>query len=573
MNISEILNNGFDINVVNKNNSIFPNQIKAAKDILTYFDMSYPRCNHLILKGRTQAGKTGVLTSLYNIIVKYNLASKMNVNKVIYLTADNSMGLPSQTKERIMEQCFMDSNRSLEEQDIPFYVMRNEDMKNKEKNLKFWEIDLENTIIFIDESHYGTSKDGNILIKYLNAQGITLRNNTDLADKNIYIISTSATPYNEIYSDLLKCKGIITLDQGDDYIGIEDFYKQGQIEFVNQCDKICDRYSFEIYLNKIYNYFKELEERTGERKSCIMRLTPSEDFTKEAIQYYAGKCGFNVEYFDSSKTGIIDYKWFENQVERNSQNKSGKYFLAIIKGALRMGVSINKCKKYIGAIYDYSDNKLSPEITEQGLLGRISGHYEDDNWKNKLIFISKSHGESLLNYYNDTKVSEVEGLTEDTPNVPLTTTEKFVYKKANATDSDTEIRVINEQYQEYELGNLWHEVLSQSKDYIMKTFRKFIKRDMTSYGCYLTYLCLDCRKYNPARHKNLHKGYILTQSGKSKKELIPENVGKKAYYLVLDKDRMVFRVYIGTISYVKKVQVNKVCKRKVIDTMNTAKAA
>ena len=70
--------------LINKINSelpvgakIFNNQLDTALSALNSFDNNFPRPNHIIIQGKTQAGKTGVLTSMIMSIKILGLAKDL----------------------------------------------------------------------------------------------------------------------------------------------------------------------------------------------------------------------------------------------------------------------------------------------------------------------------------------------------------------------------------------------------------------------------------------------------------------------------------------------------------------
>ena len=84
---------------------IYPNQMRCAIKGIKMFDSNLPRPNHLVVQGKTQAGKTGVLTSMIMLIDELKIEDAMSINTIYYITGDNGCKLIKQTQERI-SNCF-----------------------------------------------------------------------------------------------------------------------------------------------------------------------------------------------------------------------------------------------------------------------------------------------------------------------------------------------------------------------------------------------------------------------------------------------------------------------------------
>ena len=116
--LSELKNEKVLIELTNKINTKLPknckiylNQLNCAINGIEQFDSNLPRPNHLIVKGKTQAGKTGVLTSMIMLINELKLEKAMSIQRIYYITGDNGCRLVKQTRERI-EHCFEQENNT-----------------------------------------------------------------------------------------------------------------------------------------------------------------------------------------------------------------------------------------------------------------------------------------------------------------------------------------------------------------------------------------------------------------------------------------------------------------------------
>ena len=207
-------------NNASDNGYIFDRQINVAKEIVKTFLNKNTRRNHLILNAQMQSGKTSVINATLNIVNSLHLESVMGINKYFILTGMNDVMLRNQTYERLIEQVKMANTtnsyftkKHSKHDSNKYYVIKNSD-------LMAYEGTLENSLIFIDESHYG-SNDKNILSQFLYKHGINWKDENSLIQKNIYIVSVSATPFNEIISDTVNAKKCIKLDCDDSYVGVK----------------------------------------------------------------------------------------------------------------------------------------------------------------------------------------------------------------------------------------------------------------------------------------------------------------------------------------------------------------
>lgn len=397
----------------------FDNQIDCALDILCTFSNKRPRHNYVVVKGNTQSGKTGVFISLINIIYSMKLyASYLNINKIFYITGDNSVKIKDQTEGSIVDGCFQ-SIEQMAENGLKVYICKQSDMKNpskwmgkQEEKSQYLKVELNpdgtinssNSLIFIDESHYGSSKEKNILPSWLRNGGLSLRNDSNLIKKHVYIISNSATPYTEIESDVMLTKQYVTLKPGKGYKGLWDF----NYDFVEKDIFGCDSDTVKNYLSKWYRHLSKIEKDKHKIKCAVVRIDNRKfERNKSLIGDY-----FDIKEINSSK-GNIDYEAMETIImsycnkpyfgrTKINGTRKKKFLMIVVKGALRMGVRIEELpKNHIGVIYDFTSGPDNIAATEQGLWGRICGYRKRSDYKDTLVCVNKRHGEALLNFYNN----------------------------------------------------------------------------------------------------------------------------------------------------------------------------
>jgi len=369
---------------------LFPQQYDCAKEIVSNYLFGK---RYGFLKAKTQSGKTGVFCAVVNILNFYATIKKsLNIDIIYYITGDNQDIKPQAEKDYLMS-CI----QTLFKYNITVKFLKNSDMKKVFYSLK-------NCLIVIDESHYGTMKPTNIVNKFLKKGGINYMKNDDNMEKNnAYILSVSATPWKELANDKYHTKFIAELETTEDYKGFEEFNENKQIytlynKSILKDDTLCYNY----FTDEVYNYLKELEEKTKRKHFVIVRNLGNFELTKENTgnKYHIitvkGKNNQKVDYtemYDAIEDICIEKEEYPN-----------KYLLIEIKGTFRMGKRFrNKAKDYCGVCVDYSDNIKNVETTEQGLLGRFSGYINGkkrikDAWKNTRFYMSKIHYDMIKQY-------------------------------------------------------------------------------------------------------------------------------------------------------------------------------
>lgn len=354
-------------NNASDNGYIFDRQINVAKEIVKTFLNKNTRRNHVILNAQMQSGKTSVINATLNIVNSLHLESVMGINKYFILTGMNDVMLRNQTYERLIEQVKMANTtnsyftkKHSKHDSNKYYVIKNSD-------LMAYEGTLENSLIFIDESHYG-SNDKNILSQFLYKHGINWKDENSLIQKNIYIVSVSATPFNEIISDTVNAKKCIKLDCDDSYVGVMDYVYGGFVHSGKFDDTVG---GIEDILSDAYD--RMLSDNI--MGACIVRTRKFDEIKEnEFINYW-----YNVIEIYANGSKIQYQKMYDalDELIQNNGNQHIKPILFLIKGAFRAGITLKtEFKDYIYAVYDYSNKS---EATCQALLGRMCGYRSKDS--------------------------------------------------------------------------------------------------------------------------------------------------------------------------------------------------
>ena len=415
INIDEILktpNDKFRKTFSKKHGYLFDSQINTAKEVVASLARKTTRRNHVILAAKMQSGKTGVCNAVVNIISQTAIQRYLAVDKYMFITGMNDCGLKSQTLKRVEEQVIGANQENiysgLRSKKYPgpkhFYVMKNSDL------LKY-EGDINNAVIFIDEAHYG-SGDKNILSKFLYQQGIDWKDTNDLIKRNIYIISVSATPFDEIVSDTKEVKSIVELKPSKEYVGVSEYLYNGLVMDAEK-DDIEEE-------GQIFEYINDAHQRmvdNGEAGVIIIRtrkfnIIEADPYIKKDFDIYEMySSGSNIEYetFNEMARDLIEKNEYNKKVSKMKASSAVvgglpkmyvKPLIVLIKGAFRAGITLDaRLKDYIYMIYDYS---LKADTTAQALLGRLCGYRDKKaDINNTYIYVNKKFADMYSAWEND----------------------------------------------------------------------------------------------------------------------------------------------------------------------------
>ena len=395
-----------------KNNKgyIFDSQINTARKIVLQLGSNVTRRNHVCVVASMQAGKTGTCNSVINIINTSKLYKSMAIKKYMFITGMNDCGLKEQTYIRLKEQVIgasddniyvgKRSKKNLSEN--KYFVLKNSDLLSYEGN-------IDNTLIFIDESHYG-SNEKNILTKFLVKHGIDWKDTNELIKRNIYIVSISATPFDELVSDTVNCKKTIELNTDDNYVGVTEYLKNDLIFDTEKSDITEDGRIFDLIMDAHHRMLDNDEDgaiiiRTRNTETIIENQYVQTHFdvfemtsSGTKIEYAKFNHMLNVMYENN-----ISYKRRKEALAKfgiEVESPTTKPLIVIIKGAFRAGITIDS--RFKDMIYMVYDSSVKAETTAQALLGRMCGYRSSkDKITNTYFYINKNHANMYSQWEGD----------------------------------------------------------------------------------------------------------------------------------------------------------------------------
>ena len=234
------------------------------------------------------------------------------------------------------------------------------------------ESELSRTLIVHDESHYAQSK-GNIPFKkFYKRFGIenALCGDFSILRRNeCAVLNVSATPFSELISNqnvkvmeqnpfgdeiVFEEKGVVRLKTGDGYIGVEEFYNSGKIQFSSK----------PITENSHEHLIPVLRKYRNDPKYLVVR-TQRADKDSELIERIANSLGLEYQpIFGGSSKDCFEFM----------ERKPAKTTIIHLCGKARMGQVL--CKVHIAMVYEQSKSPNADTLL-QGLLGRCCGYHSN----------------------------------------------------------------------------------------------------------------------------------------------------------------------------------------------------
>ena len=295
----------------------------------------------VVLAAPMQSGKTSVYVELANILLDNNIVTSVYVMSSV---SDNA--LKEQTMERLI--------------DVGKVYFQYKVGKIAKWSLLHNITQFKNSLIIIDESHYGASMDST-LHKALKSIGILP---SGWIDPNIWhdvsnaplILSVSATPYEEILT-MSNMKRVVLHTPGDTYVGLEDL----NIREVYASDS-----------NFAETLTNALEEFADTRTYAIVRSLPRTLIPlrkkKKALLRRDNNLGRETIFELDYPIIIVDMSTGINLSELVA-NEPTEFTIILVKNYGRIGQTFSK--KYVSMVWEVLDS-VGEHV--QGLPGRCCGY-------------------------------------------------------------------------------------------------------------------------------------------------------------------------------------------------------
>ena len=344
------------------------NQINAASNIIT----SFKDFDLVHLQAQMQSGKTGACLK-----TAFDLIESKNIESFHVLSAIGDLDLKNQWINKIITHFddYYKPNSSNITQFNYYDLLKQVLVSNVYFGKSIKTIDtletFRNSLIIIDEVHYGASNDSVIcnLFNRLNIKSVLEGDSCDLLKTyNIKILLVTATAANldAIYhnTDAPKNWGRIYMEPGVSYKGVLDYYNNNNI-FSN----------FDINVDNIGNIIDIFNKYKSLKKYMIFRAVTKKS---SIIVDLCNTLNIPVLFYDQEHTFQFD----------NVQPK--EFTCVLIKSKLRVGKELNK--QHICSIFETSLT-INTDTLLQGLLGRVCGYNITNNID---IYISTKNIENII---------------------------------------------------------------------------------------------------------------------------------------------------------------------------------
>ena len=309
------------------------------------------------------------------------------------------------------------------------------------------------------------------------------------------------------------------------------------------------------FCKKINNDLINIEEITGKRKGAIIRLS-SKTYKKykDILNEY-----FDIKCVKSEKSKNIEYGTIHEFLKEKDMWHFEKYPMVIIIGAYRMGITIPKeVKKNIGVIYDYVSAEDCVCTTIQGLLGRMTGYWNTDDWKDLNIYVNINHIEKLKDYKEQklsNPLSKKKGIFKEKEDgnevsiIPISS--QYTY----LTNEELDKNIINKIQKEGKSSTYAFEV----KEYLKNNFDVDLE----------DYIILDVRRNYGGNYKTKTlKDFTSVLKGNTTVGVLSnkENINKKCYTFIYDIDNHEIKLLYGKIV---KGEWQEIEENKITETLST----
>jgi hypothetical protein len=346
-------------NILNKKDFgfLYPQQLLASLKVINIMidAKNGLRSRFIIINSEPQSGKSGTQANVGWLLEFYD-----GIRDFLGLTFDSSIFITSMSDKANIEQLKYDffkicGSRS-DKKMLISNIFHNPDMINdlRKKNKKR----LRNAIVFHDESHLATFNIS-VVNKFLQNYGIGLNglSNDDMIKNNLFYISVSATPYEEIIANNVNIsrKNIVVLHVGEGYKGVKYFKENGLL-----------KQAFPITSETTEKLKTILKTKYNQNKYCIVRLNSRNNVNTNDI---VPEGWDHITYYQKDTYNI-------NDVLSKTPTRPTIIF---IKNKMKQSFQLKT--KNISMMFDRVLSKTNENRTAmiiQGLIGRASGYNKPD---------------------------------------------------------------------------------------------------------------------------------------------------------------------------------------------------
>jgi len=352
------------------NEMYYENQRIASETIYHHFTEGH---RHVYLTAEMQSGKTG---SFHCTL--YQMLFTNTVKNVVILCGMSDCGLYNQA----LKDAIHYNREYMERKQI--HVIFLQHLKTNSGRRSVLQLLMQQDLLIVtDESDRDSTKDSTYHKLMMCADIPVNGDNEHLRRRNIYMLNVSATPFAEHFDSergYSHKKQRVQLMPGEGYMGIKEFYENGQIRVIGECQPDMTEYhshtrvedcdgcddSFGLGPN-----FCTFIHNNGYRYNIIRYHTRSykfETFKNIATSHNFGLFVYRANYDKCSEQS--PYKI--DSINELLSTKPDRPSLLLIHGACRAGIVFEN-KQHIGSVWETS-KIMNTDVFVQGLPGRVCGY-------------------------------------------------------------------------------------------------------------------------------------------------------------------------------------------------------
>lgn len=343
---------------------MYPNQVETANKICQELQSK----KYCILIAEMQSGKTGYFLTVALLSIERDVSKE-----VIIFSGASSKSLGHQVRDDLehairdksRQESIMNRELTTPEQKKTYFEQRIVFYKEKikivwgKKQIKSLSKINPGTLLIHDESHYAQDT-GCIPYKFIYKKFKIMKclygDNSDLIEKDISVLSVSATPISEVvsYNEGSNDKALVFAEPGVGFCGIQTRRDNGKISYIAK----------QVTSNNIpyiVDIIEENKDHYEDRKKYFIFRGRSNDMDYyNEIARKSDCCLVKI-----NQDSIESLSIFDREPTRNT--------IVVFYAMARMGDVINK--EHIAMAYEYSRHLPNADATLQGLLGRLNGYY------------------------------------------------------------------------------------------------------------------------------------------------------------------------------------------------------
>lgn len=339
----------------------YANQLNASTEVVYHFAEGR---HHVILSAYMQSGKTGT----FHHVIRTMLANRKVKHVVLFCGMSDT---------KLCRQAHQDCERYNSDFEEMIDIVYLQDLMTDSKKERILSLLRRRDMLIVTDECDRDSKRGSLYHQLLNTAHVPVNGDVSiLAERNLYILNVSATPFAE-HVDTVQGhsfpKPLVRLVAGDGYIGIRQFYEHGDQGNIHEIFPIRFETREEVaraIRMREHKSFASLVS-TGNKYNIVRYHTRSYDFELfERIAHEHGVALYVIRSNYSSHPAQLQYRLDDlNALLGVAPTRPS---LILIHGTYRAGFVLEH-KQHIGFVWENSES-IKVDTCVQGLPGRVCGY-------------------------------------------------------------------------------------------------------------------------------------------------------------------------------------------------------